>query len=570
MGKRFLSRVRILTLACILVALIIIGRLYLLQIIHGPAYTQRAEAQFADPQNPLLDRGTIYFTTNTGTLVTAATMEQGYSLAVNPTKVTNPLALYSAIASTTPLSYAEFLAKATKSGSSYESIANHIEGDPAVLISKQLPGLIISDDSWRYYPGGSLAAQEIGFVAYDNDNVETGQYGLEKQYNTTLARDDTNLYGNFFVELFGGLKSVLSGAPQEGDIVTTIEPNVQAELERDLAQYSNQWHPKFDGGIIMNPQTGAIYAMAMNPTFDLNAFNTQTDPLIYANPLVQNVYEMGSVVKALTMAAGIDSGAVTENETYNDTGCITVSGDKVCNFDFKARGVIPMQQILTQSLNVGAAFVATQMGSSTMRNYFVNRFDLGEPTGIDLPGEVSGILSNLSKPPPIDDDTASFGQGIAQTPLEIMRALAVIPNGGYLVTPHLVSAIRYTTGVTQTLNWPKVGPVIQPATATTLQQMLTNVVNEAGVDHIVQVPGYNIAAKTGTAQIPNPNGGGYIPNEYIHTYIGFLPSLNNSAQFIIFLIAYDPGAELSVETWPPEFEDLSHFLINYYKIPPSS
>jgi cell division protein FtsI/penicillin-binding protein 2 len=570
MGKRFLGRVRILTLACILVALIIIGRLYLLQIIRGPAYTQRAEAQFTDPQNPLLDRGTIYFTTNTGTLVTAATIEEGYSLAVDPAKVVDPQALYVAIATSTSLSYADFLAKATKSGSSYEPIANHIEGSPDALISKQLPGLIISNDSWRYYPGGSLAAQEIGFVAYDNNNLEEGQYGLEKKYNGILTRNDNNLFGNFFVELFGGLKSVLSGAPQEGDIVTTIEPNVQAELERDLVAYNNEWHPKFSGGIIMNPQTGAIYAMAMNPTFDLNSFNTQTDPLIYANPLVQNVYEMGSVVKALTMAAGIDSGAVTENETYDDTGCITVSGDKVCNFDFKARGVIPMQQILTQSLNVGASFVATQMGSSTMRNYFVNHFDLGEPTGIDLPGEVSGILDNLYKPPPVDYDTASFGQGIAETPIEIMRALAVIPNGGYLVTPHLVSAIRYTTGVTQTLNWPKVGPVIKPSTALILQQMLTNVVNQAGVDHIVQIPGYNIAAKTGTAQIPDPNGGGYIPNEYIHSYIGFLPSLNNNSQFIIFLIAYDPGAELSVETWPPEFEDLTHFLINYYKIPPGS
>jgi stage V sporulation protein D (sporulation-specific penicillin-binding protein) len=554
-----------LTLVCILVALVIVGRLYLLQIVQGSAYTERASAQFSNPDTPLPDRGTIYFTARDGTLVTAATMKQGYSLALNPSVITDVAALYAAIGTSTQLSYPDFLAKATKTDTHYEPVATHIEGDPSTLISQQLPGLIVSDDRWRYYPGDSLAAQEIGFVAYDNNNTQQGQYGLEKQYNATLTRTD-DLYGNFFVQLFGGVTSVLSGAPQQGDLVTTIEPTVQAELERDLVSYDAQWHPQIAGGIIMNPQNGEIIAMAASPTFDLNNFGAETNPSIYNNFMVNDVYEMGSIMKPLTMAAGIDSGAITATTTYDDTGCITVDKSQICNFDFKGRGVIPMQIILNDSLNVGASFIATRMGTTTMRDYFLNHYDLGKTTGIDMPGEQTGLVNNLSAAQQVDYDTAAFGQGIAVTPVTMIRALAVLANGGYLVTPHLVRAIDYDSGITQTLNWPKSGPVLKPQTVNTVTQMLTTVVDVAFAKGM-SFPNYSVAAKTGTAQIANPAGGGYYPNEYVHSYFGYFPASN--PKFIIFLFGFDPvGAPYSSETWGTYFHSLVQFLINYYQIPP--
>ncbi len=566
MSRRFLGRIHVLLLCCLVVAAVIIGRLYLLQIIRGSAYTQRANEQFSDPQAPLPDRGSIYFTNKDGSLVTAATMKQGYSLALNPTLVVNPPALYSTLASSTKLSYTEFLAKATKAGSRYQPIATHVEGDGTVLVSKQMPGLIVSDDRWRYYPGGSLAAQELGFVAYNNNDTQQGQYGLEKQYDPMLERG-SDLYGNFFVELFGGVKSVLSGEAQEGDIVTTIEPTVQAELERQLQAYDDTWHPGLAGGIIMNPQNGEILAMATSPTFDLNTFGSQQNPLIYQNALVQNDYEMGSIIKPLTMAAGLDSGAVTEHTTYNDKGCITVDKKKICNYDLKARGVIPMQQILSQSLNVGASFVATQMGSSTMRDYFLNHYALGEKTGIDLPGEIGGIVSNLQKPQQVQYDTASFGQGIALTPMETVRALSVLANGGFLVTPHLVKQIRYTTGLTHTIDWGKPLSVLKPETATTVERMLTQVVDTSLANGQDKRAGYSVAAKTGTAQIADPVNGGYYPDKYLHSFFGFFPSYH--AQFIVFLFAYEPvGAPYASTTWAPPWNALTQFLINYYNVPP--
>ncbi len=569
MNKRFLSRARMLTLLCLAVALVIVGRLYYLQVMRGGQYAARADAQFTQPAAPLLDRGVIYLTDQNNTRIAAAIIKDGFAIAVNPTKVTDASALCDAvIKQVTTLLESDCMQKATKKGTQYQLLAQHLNSDAGTALeAAQIAGLIIQEDRWREYPGGSLAAQEIGFVAYNGGDSQSGRYGLERFYNTTLERQSGDLYTNFFVELFGGVKSLIKGEPQEGDLVTTIDPNVQSELEQELATYQTKWHPQLAGGIIMNPQNGEIYAMALTPTFDLNAFNKVDNPLEYANAMVENVYEMGSIVKPLTMAAGLDSGAVTEHTTYNDTGCITVDTKKICNFDLKARGVIPMQQVLSQSLNVGASFVATQTGSSTMRDYFLNHYGMGSKTGIDLPGEISGITKNLNSPRAVEYDTASFGQGIAMTPIETVRALAVLANGGYLVTPHLVRSIRYTSGITKAVDWPKQGPMLKPETATAIERMLTGVVDEAFAKQNLQFDHYSVGAKTGTAQIANPNGGGYYTDRYLHSYMGFFPSYN--AKYIIFLFGYEPvGAQYSSETWGQTFHRIVQFLINYYDVPP--
>jgi cell division protein FtsI/penicillin-binding protein 2 len=568
MQKRFLGRARMLTVLCIAIAFVLIGRLYFLQIMRGGEYRTRADAQFIQPAAPLLDRGTIYFTDKTNAQIAAAVIKDGFSIAVNPTKVTDAQALCDLLQTTIQLDQTICLAKATKKGTQYQLLAQHLSDDSGTALeAKQPAGHIIQQDRWREYPGASLAAQEIGFVAYNNSDTQEGRYGLERQYNATLQRTGGDLYANFFVELFGGVKSLIEGQPQEGDVITTIDPNVQSELEHELALYQQAWHPQMAGGIIMNPQNGEIYAMAISPTFDLNSFNTQTDPVIYANAMVQNRYEMGSIIKPLTMAAGLDSGAVTETQTYNDTGCITVDTKTICNFDHKARGVIPMQQVLSQSLNVGASFVATQMGSSTMHDYFLNHYGMATTTGIDLPGEITGDFTNFLKSPrQVEYDTASFGQGIAMTPIETVRALAVLANGGYLVTPHLTRSIRYTTGITKQIPWPKAGPELKPETSTAIDRMLTNVVDQA-FSKGLNFPHYSVAAKTGTAQIANPAGGGYYTDRYLHSYFGFFPSYN--AKYIIFLFGYEPvGAQYSSETWGTTFHQIVQFLINYYDVPP--
>ncbi|MDE2213409.1 MAG: penicillin-binding protein 2 [Patescibacteria group bacterium] len=565
-SARFRARTRLLAAAFIVLALICIGRLYYVQVMEGAAYTAKADREFMTPSNPLFARGTIYMTTKDGAEIAAATTESGVSLALEPPLISDPEALFNTLNAITPLQKSTFLTDATRSDTQYVVVADHLSTSTGALIeAANATGTLVAEDAWRYYPGGSLAAETIGFVGYDG-NTLNGRYGLERQYETTLERQGGDLYTNFFVELFAGVKNILSGN-EEGDIITTIEPNVQEELERELVLYDQEWHPQFDGGIIMDPQTGAIYAMAQTPTFDLNNYGAVTDQSLYSNLLVQNVYEMGSLIKSLTMAAGIDTGAVTATTTYDDTPCITVDTAQICNFDHRGRGVIPMQQVLSQSLNVGASFVATQLGPARMRNYFENKFDLGTPTGIDLPTEAKGLIDNLNTNNQLYFDEASFGQGIAMTPIETIRALDSIANGGYLVTPHLVSAIRTSSGISVPLSWPTGPQIISTTTSQILSQMLTNVVDTQAEDDIVKLDHWSIAAKTGTAQIADPVHGGYIPNVYLHSYFGYFPSYD--PRFIIFLLAYEPvGAPYSAETWGGIFHDLSTYLINYYNIPP--
>jgi cell division protein FtsI (penicillin-binding protein 3)/stage V sporulation protein D (sporulation-specific penicillin-binding protein) len=546
-----------------------VGRLYVLQVVRGDSYRAKADAQFIEPATPLVDRNSIYFTDKEGNQIVGATLKSGYAIAVNPKKVEDPEALYEALKEVTTLNRDAFLQKISNKNTQYVLIAQHLSDERGEeLLKKELPGIIIEQDRWRFYPGGSLAAQTLGFVAYRGD-VQEGRYGLERYYEQTLVRQSDTLYGNFFVELFGNVQHLLAGDPQTGDLVTTIEPSVEAELERQLSAYTQKWNPKLAGGIIMNPKNGEIYAMAVHPTFDLNKFGEQRSSSIFANPLVENVYEMGSIMKPLTVAAGIDSGAITQDSTYNDTGKIEVDGKTISNFDGKARGVVPVQEILSQSLNVGASWVATRMGSSTMREYFLNRYKFGDETGIDMPGEVHGLVENLTRPGArsVEYDTASFGQGLAITPIETVRALASIANGGFLVTPHLVKAVHYDTGITTEKAWNHDERILSEQSATEVSRMLTRVVDDALLNGDLKRDGYSVAAKTGTAQIANPGGGGYYQDRFLHSFFGYFPSYD--AKFVIFLFALEPkGATYSSQTLATPFDSLTQFLINYYAVPP--
>ena len=569
MSARFVSRVRILTICFLVIAITIVGRLYVLQVVRGDSYRAKADAQFIEPATPLVDRNSIYFTDKEGNQIVGATLKSGYAIAVNPKKVEDPEALYEALKEVTTLNRDAFLQKISNKNTQYVLIAQHLSDERGEeLLKKELPGIIIEQDRWRFYPGGSLAAQTLGFVAYRGD-VQEGRYGLERYYEQTLVRQSDTLYGNFFVELFGNVQHLLAGDPQTGDLVTTIEPSVEAELERQLSAYTQKWNPKLAGGIIMNPKNGEIYAMAVHPTFDLNKFGEQRSSSIFANPLVENVYEMGSIMKPLTVAAGIDSGAITQDSTYNDTGKIEVDGKTISNFDGKARGVVPVQEILSQSLNVGASWVATRMGSSTMREYFLNRYKFGDETGIDMPGEVHGLVENLTRPGArsVEYDTASFGQGLAITPIETVRALASIANGGFLVTPHLVKAVHYDTGITTEKAWNHDERILSEQSATEVSRMLTRVVDDALLNGDLKRDGYSVAAKTGTAQIANPGGGGYYQDRFLHSFFGYFPSYD--AKFVIFLFALEPkGATYSSQTLATPFDSLTQFLINYYAVPP--
>ncbi|MBI3573745.1 penicillin-binding protein 2 [Candidatus Kaiserbacteria bacterium] len=568
--NRFAVRIRLIAGFMLLIAAAFIVRLYFLQIVHGADYRKEAESEYVKQSGNQVDRGSIFFTAKDGTLISAATVSSGDTIAVNPKTLADPEAAYVMLKKYIPdLDKSSFITKASNKNEVYVEAAQKATDETGKKITAEnMTGIEVLKETWRSYPGNNLAAHEIGFLAFGPDGKTiTGQYGLERFYDAALARSSGGLYVNFFADLFTNIRSQLfSDDTQSGaDLVTSIEPNVQGFLQDAINGYDAAWHPKIAGGIIMDPSTGAIIAMASTPTFDPNDFKN-TDVQTFTNPLVENVYEFGSTMKPLTMAAGIDAGAVTPETTYNDKGFAIFDGSKISNYDGKGRGVVPMQEVLNQSLNTGVAFVVSKMGTSAFRDYF-ERFGITEETGIDLPNEASPLAENFKSPRTIEYVTAAFGQGIALSPVAMTRALATLANHGAVPTPHVGVELDYGGGIVKKLGWSPPRQAISKESAETVTRMLVTVVDTALQHGKIKIPEYSVAAKTGTAQIARPDKRGYYDDRYLHSFFGYFPAYN--PKFIIFFFATEPkGAQFASETWTGPFTDTVHFLINYYDIPP--
>jgi cell division protein FtsI/penicillin-binding protein 2 len=547
----------------------VLARLFSLQVVRGESYSDQADSSYVRSSDTF-DRGAIYFSKKDGSHISAATVNTGYILAINPNLLENPGDAFTKISSIIDIDEAEFTEKAAKENDPYEEIANQISRENADAISAlKLTGVTMSKHKWRFYPGREMSAQTIGFMGYGADNIVSGQYGLEKYYNETLTKDEENLYVNIFAEIFSGVKAVVfEGDERTGDIVTTIEPTVQNSLEKELVAVTEKYHPESASGIIMSPQTGEIYAMASFPNFDLNEFGGVSDPSIYSNPLVENVYEFGSVVKPLVLAAGIDLGVISASTPFYDKGSVRIEDKEIFNFDKKGRGQITMQDVLSESLNTGMVYSMQKIGRNKFKEY-MEGFRLGEKTNIDLPNEAKGLTGNLDEPRELEYANISFGQGISFSPIVLIRAIASLGNGGYIVRPHVVKEIEYEEGGEKAFEYLKEDQptIIKPETSRAISDMLVY-----SVDHIYgngkyKMENYSIAAKTGTAQIPNPADGGYFTDRNLHSFVGYFPA--SDPQFVIFLSITAPkGVKYAAETLSVPFFDTTKFLINYYEVAP--
>ncbi len=569
MKSNFGSRSKVIVLVFVFIAFIFGIKLFFVQILHGRTYSELADRQYVTPATNIFERGDVFFQSQDGTLVSAATQTQGYKLAVNPEKIKDKEKAYTAIHEILPhVLHEEFIAKASKSNDPYEEIISGMTREEADKISAlKIAGIEIHKEKWRFYPGKNLASQTLGFVAYRGDEL-SGRYGLERQYDAVLTRNADNPYVNFFAEVFSNIKDGLfSGEDKKGNIVTTIEPKVQTFLERELSDVQKKYSVDQIGGIIMNPQDGAIYALSTKPDFDLNDFKSVKNPLLYRNPFVEDVLEFGSVVKPLVMAAALDAKVVTANTTYTDHGMVTVDKKQIYNFDKKGRGPnTTMQDVLNQSLNTGMVFTYQRLGKEKIRDYLY-AFGIKEKTGIDLPNETSGLTSNLKAPRDLEYANAAFGQGIALTPIEMVRALASLGNKGVLVTPHIAERIKYDDGTEKKLEYETKPTMISAAASEEITRMLVTVMDKSLKNGEAKFPHYSIAVKTGTGQVANNQDGGYYEDRNTHSFFGYFPAYD--PKFIVFLYAVNPkGVPYASQTWADPFLDIAKYLINYYQVPP--
>ena len=559
------GRLRILVAAFALVAVAVIVQLWVLQIVRGEDFRARAEQGSTRTLAPY-DRGTIYLTRVDGRRVPAATLASGYVVVVTPSEVEDPAAVYEAISAraSTTLDREHFLSRAAPGrGGSFDAAIHVPEAEGEALAAAKIPGVDLRRDRWRSYPGDELLAQVLGFVGWE-DEVRTGAYGLERRYEDVLGRDQGGEYSNFFAEVFAGAKRASEGDRPNGDLVTSIEPEAEAYLEEALRGIGERYSAREVGGIVLEPSTGRVLAMASWPTFDPNDYGGAESVSLYQNPNVERVYEFGSVVKAITMAIGLDAGAITPSTTYEDKGSLTFDGKTIYNFDLKGRGVVDMQAALSQSLNTGVAFVALEVGNDRFARYMNDFF--GDVTGIDLPNEATPLLDNLSSGRDIEIVTSSFGQGVAMTPISVARALAALGNGGMMVEPRVASSVDYELGAELDIAVDPPRRVISEEAARAVTGMLTKVVDEALLGGDLAIPGYSAAAKTGTAELPNETGG-YHDDRFVHSFFAYAPA--TEPRFLVMTYAVDPrGETYASHTLAAPSMELMKFLLGYFRVPP--
>ena len=400
-----------------------------------------------------------------------------------------------------------------------------------------LEGIHIRNESFRYYPYGDLASHILGFVSPTSYGYFEGQYGLEKEFNEWLVGD--------------GTENMPSYLENEEGLYLTIDRNIQSESEKILDDMVGRYNAEGGSVIVQDPSSGKIIAMASSPSFDPNNYSEY--PIEnFINPAVEYVYEPGSVFKVLTMVAGINSGAITKDTTYYDTGIVKIDGREIRNWNLKAHGIQTMTNLIEKSLNTGAVFAEQETGHEVFTEY-IEKFGFGVKTDILLPGEVSGNINLLYNGRDVNYATASFGQGVAVTPIQLVSSISAIANGGFLLKPLILENQKKQI----------ITKVMKEDTSKDVTEMM---VSDVDKNILGKISNYKVAGKSGTAYVPDFKNGGY-SDDVIDTFTGFAPATN--PKFVILMKLDKPeGALLAGQTVVPAFKKLASFILNYYDVAP--
>ena len=572
------SRLRVGVLFLSLFTFVIVIRLFVLMVVEHGFYVALAAGSQSLYEQLFPERGEIFFMADkyTGEAYPAALNKDFFIVFVDTREIKDDnTAEDVSIALSEVFQYddqkkLEVYLQVNKRTDPYEPIENKVEENLVdILKERNLPGVGFVRRSERFYPEGELGAHVIGFVGRDENGNDIGRYGIEGYWQQELGGKGG------FLEAKKGLAGSLiplagrsfEAADDGADIYLTIDRTLQFKACERLRQGMEEYGAASASLIIMDPSTGAIRAMCSLPDFDLNDYGNIDDVNAYNNSSIFTAYEPGSIFKPIAMAAALDLGILTQDSYFYDSG----SKEGLCrtpikNAMDKAYKDQTMTGVLVNSINTGMIYVVEQIGKKNFIDY-IEKFGFGVKTGIELDSESSGTIQSLFENKVDQFDcyaaTASFGQGITATPLQMVSAFGAIANGGNMMKTYVVEKIVYSDGKIAQTRPKSLGEIISKKSAAILSAMLVKVV-DSGHAGASSVKGYYVAGKTGTAQIANK--GGY-SDETNQSFVGFAPV--DDPKFVMIIKFDRPQRNYSDSTTAPVFGDISKFLLDYYQVPPS-
>ncbi|HBH46445.1 MAG TPA: hypothetical protein DDX47_03710 [Candidatus Jacksonbacteria bacterium] len=570
-------RIHILLVFFLLSGGLILLQLFRIQVLKHQAYLAQAQEQYQIFREVQPKRGEIYWQDLASRGIASLVINKPvYNFFVVPKLIKEPSQTAVLLVSIFPDKSADILAKINRRDDPYALVETSLENQAKEKISQILERAKWPADTYgfeeelkRYYLENGLGGHLTGFLGIAADGkTRSGQYGLEEYYDDLLRGQaglieaDKDASGRPIA--IG--RRIVKPAQDGADIILTIDRNIQYKSCQALAERVAEFQATGGTVIVMNPADGSIYALCNYPTFDPNNYQAVAMGN-FVDPSLANSYEPGSVFKPITMAAAIDQKAVTPRTSYLDTGAVVIDKYTIGNAHSKIYGQSTMSDVLDKSINTGAIFAFRAVGQENFRHY-VNNFGFGKLTGIELAGESDGDVHTLDLNQEIYYATSSFGQGITVTPMQLITAYAAIARGGRLVKPTIIKSLKIN-GVLKNLPLQEIGQVISPETAETMSAMLTSVI-ENGFTKRAQVPGYKMAGKTGTAQIPNAGEKGY-SEETIHTFVGFGPVGDGMPAFVILVKLDKPQTvPFADSSSAPLFAEIAKFILDYLQIPPQT
>lgn len=562
-------RPKIIFILILILGAAIISRLIFIQVLNNDFYEALAQGQQELSQSLEVPRGEIYIQDRHDHLYLLATNKKSRFVFASPKQIaeSQKKELSSKLSSILGLNKETIAQKLQSPDSLFEVLKKNLTDSGIEEIkSNNLAGIYLGERKQRFYPQEFLAGNSLGFLGGEGQ----GQYGLEGYYEKELKGEPGELAGKKSCQgnlVFFDLKNYIP--EKEGtDLILGLDYYIQREAEEALQKAKQDYEVKEGQILVVDPHSGQIIALAEIPKINPNRYS-EFPMEEFTNEIVQEAFEPGSVFKPIIFAAALDKKKITPTTKYVDKGHLEIGGDTINNYAQKVWGERTMTEVLEKSINTGAVFVSQKLSSDTFLQY-VENFGFFEKTGIDLQGEIVPPNRELKQGREINFATASFGQGIEMTPIQLVRAFCAIANGGKLIQPHLVDKIVQKRGETVDLNSVNQGEVISSQTSAKLTAMLVSVV-ENGFGKRAQIPHYYIAGKTGTAQIPFSALGkdkkGY-SKETWQTFIGYAPAFN--PQFLIMVRLKNPNTKTAEYSAAPLFHNLAKYIINYWQIPPTN